>query len=325
MLFVYEYAITLSQEVELIWSRRWTGPSALFILNRLGMAMQVSSFVLYQLNWTTPQSCESGQVWYDISVIFSSTVWAVFSALRTYALGDRSWILTMSVFIPAMFSPLSILYITTTYDSVTVYRESESLTMCVVGNNWSATLDDQVEITTRAINIFVDVIIVLVTWRKTYTTTRMAREANTERPLARLLLQDGTIYFVALLLLNIAILAMYLTDTVFVDGPGSLTTTLEPIIIARFFLDLRKVDGNQNEAARAYTGSSRLSTLHFASRVIGNMGGELHGSFGIYPDDLEGEEDDAIGGVDERNEGDEGAGDALVPTENAEIMEISRV
>lgn len=34
VLLVHEYIVTIDQEVEVIWSRKWTGPTMLFLLNR---------------------------------------------------------------------------------------------------------------------------------------------------------------------------------------------------------------------------------------------------------------------------------------------------
>jgi len=184
--------------------------------------------------------------------------------------------------------------------------------------------DNIVEITTRATTILVDVVILVVTWWKTYTTARMAREAKIETPLSQLLLRDGTVYFLGLLIGNVITLTIYLAkyNNGFQLAIG--IYCMESIIISRFLLNLREVGSNQHDASRLSTSGSRLSVgLHFA--VVGNMGEELHGSFGIgaYPSDLEGEDDDRIGGVEGGNEN---AGDVPPPTtEDAEIMEVSRV
>jgi len=323
VLLLHEYTITIGQEVELIWWRRWTGPSVLFILNRFSMALQVTAFVNHMFaNGAILQNCKFGQVWVGTAVVFSAIIWAAFSALRVYALGGQSWILAMLVWIPAMFSPVAYLgdVINVRY---TQFQLADNVVFCDTIGNWSLKSTLRGEIAVRASSIFVDVVILLVTWWKTYATTRMAREANLEKSLSQLLLRDGTLYFLGLLILNIGTLTYYLVTGI-VSSLETIMDSIQSIIVARFLLNLRGMGSQQNDTAGALTGGSRFSSVHFAPRAVGNIGGELHDSFGIWshPDALEGQEDD---GIEVVGGGNEGAGDALAPTEDAEITEISRV
>jgi len=81
---------------------------------------------------------------------------------------------------------------------------------------------------------------------------------------------------------------------------------LTAIIVSRFFLNLRDVKdtpcagtGDDVEAS-----APSVSNLHFASAIVGNMGAELNGSFGIGTrvDDLDEEEEEESEGFEDAGE-----------------------
>ncbi len=48
VLFIYEYFITIGEEVKYFWARKWTGASALFFLNRyVPFTLYVMEFASY--------------------------------------------------------------------------------------------------------------------------------------------------------------------------------------------------------------------------------------------------------------------------------------
>ncbi|KZT64304.1 hypothetical protein DAEQUDRAFT_42238 [Daedalea quercina L-15889] len=125
-----------------------------------------------------------------------------------------------------------------------------------------------------------DVIILLVTWRKTYHTMKLARNINISAPLSALLLRDGTTYFGAL---NAA---LYFTE-VFV-GFSYFRLSFTSIILSRFFLNLRNAS-----ILDASTSSSRTTQLQSDiqfSRGASSLGGPLAlGGEDIYERDVGGE------------------------------------
>ncbi|KAI0951519.1 hypothetical protein AcW1_008546 [Taiwanofungus camphoratus] len=86
---IYEHVTTFSQEVDLIWSRKRTGATIIFILNRwltIGMAV---AMILLIFDWRT-----------NTELLF--VVWAGFSALRIYAIGGKDWKLALVAFALAL-------------------------------------------------------------------------------------------------------------------------------------------------------------------------------------------------------------------------------
>jgi len=128
--------------------------------------------------------------------------------------------------------------------------------------------------------------------------------------------------------LNIATLAAYLTAARYFVLTLCHPLSTDSIIVARFILNMREVGSTHTGAGYSDAGASfdasRFSSVHLAARMVGNMGGELEGSFGIgsRPNTLEGEEDDEAGGVEV---GDEGARDVLPQTQHLEMVELPRV
>ncbi|OCH85643.1 hypothetical protein OBBRIDRAFT_891047 [Obba rivulosa] len=148
-----------------------------------------------------------------------------------------------------------------------------------------------VEVGSRACAIASDVIILLVTWFKIYPTKREADKHNISSPLATTLLRDGTVYFIALLSLNITILstriAQNLADAVILD------TALSSTITSHFLLTLRELAcERQDEIAScpvpqgqdAGRGDS-IDTHLWLQALVANMGDNFDCALEPFPDD----------------------------------------
>jgi len=126
-----------------------------------------------------------------------------------------------------------------------------------------------------------DSIVIVMTWRKTRLLKKQAMEANTRSPLIYMLLRDGNLHFLAMCILNVTYVIIALEEVPLEINP--LVLALNAIIISRFFLNLRDIKdppgtstGNDLEASAPWS-----TSLRFASAIVGNMGAELDGSFGI--------------------------------------------
>ncbi|KAI0704474.1 hypothetical protein C8T65DRAFT_741038 [Cerioporus squamosus] len=104
-LIVFEYALTFRQEVDMFWNRKLTGATALFLLNRyliiifliLGVAPSGQSQtprVVSYLVGAAPTPSPSCAELVKFATMFEYLVylpWAVFAAMRAYALAARRW------------------------------------------------------------------------------------------------------------------------------------------------------------------------------------------------------------------------------------------
>ncbi|KAI0809274.1 hypothetical protein BC629DRAFT_1106994 [Irpex lacteus] len=140
--------------------------------------------------------------------------------------------------------------------------------LCTLSSTQSERLALSLALSTRSVVISADIIVILVTWLKTGRTYREARQQKVVAPLSRLLLRDGTIYFLVLLVINILVPINDITSLANFDFATSFLTTLAPIIICRFILNLRQID----DGGSSLPSGGRSTGLRFAS----NMGQPLH-------------------------------------------------
>ncbi|KAI0809276.1 hypothetical protein BC629DRAFT_1590338 [Irpex lacteus] len=96
-----------------------------------------------------------------------------------------------------------------------------------------------------------------------------ARRLKISTPLVALLVRDGTAYFAILTIINILIpIANDIPSLVNLDLAASFLTTLVPIIICRFILNLRQLDASES--------SEDSRNLSVSIQFAGNLGGSLH-------------------------------------------------
>ncbi|THG94811.1 hypothetical protein EW026_g6727 [Hermanssonia centrifuga] len=127
--------------------------------------------------------------------------------------------------------------------------------------------------------IAADVLVLALTWNRTFTHRMAAIRVGVQTPLSAMLLRDGTVYFVVLLAIN-------LTDVIGNTVPSlqatsavtsNLIGTLTPILISRFLLNLRQLGEPENETQSRF--NSRFSIPGFRvptlESIVGNMGADL--------------------------------------------------
>ncbi|KAI0800020.1 hypothetical protein C8Q74DRAFT_386073 [Fomes fomentarius] len=128
----------------------------------------------------------------------------------------------------------------------------------------------------------IDALVILITWTSPLTRGALANIRNAKsQSLSTIVLQNGTMYFVVLLFLNLCHLAFSL-DGIFSDGFVSNTTAftspLSAILISRFLLELQqssqrtvKVDSDDE---LNFSDNEELPP-HSRSRVIGSIGSPI--------------------------------------------------
>ncbi|EKM57578.1 uncharacterized protein PHACADRAFT_206475 [Phanerochaete carnosa HHB-10118-sp] len=132
---------------------------------------------------------------------------------------------------------------------------------------------------TRIPLIVADLLVLVLTWMKTYRQYREARALNIKSPLTTCLIHDGTVYFFILLALNVAqILSLYVN---FVVALSIFTSTMPQILICRFMMNLRQLNLDKSTTPEVGT-SQQLASLHTltfnndtTTSFMGNMGEPL--------------------------------------------------
>ncbi|RPD53366.1 hypothetical protein L227DRAFT_617040 [Lentinus tigrinus ALCF2SS1-6] len=253
----YDYIITFALEVNLFWGQKITGTWIIFILNRYLILL---NYILSAFYWM-PQTAKTYALLSrlcSVIAIASSMVnhllffpWAAFSGLRTYAL-SRSRLLGILVFVlsiaPAVvkYMQFFIFDVRGVVDPIIGCHEHEFMSSSDQGRMYDSPYDvrcsaanviasaDVIDIVTKVTGILSEVLVILVTWRTTY---RRGIFSQRGWSLSNVFLFDGTIYFIAILALNILNVSFSLE--------GVLVAWIEPItavLTSRFLLDLQQAN-----------------------------------------------------------------------------------
>ncbi|RDX51355.1 hypothetical protein OH76DRAFT_1401672 [Lentinus brumalis] len=282
--FCWEYCITFNDEVELFWKRGFSGATALFLVNRY-VVLTVNILNLIGYATLSDQSCSLlARAAYAMTCL-QYVIWAAFSCLRTFAL-SKSYPVALLVFLLSSVS-VGVDFSDFRFDLVGV---NIPLLGCTATTTVSTDLFKKYVIIVRTCLIAADLILIYVTW---YTLGRKAF-SNSHHSFVGVLLQDGTIYFMVLLLLNILhlVFTMLAIDTP-LQGASNVSSFTEPVtatLVSRFLIHLQAANrrtlhiDTDNYADRGATFSS-LGTLVF-DRVVGPMESTL--SHGDADDSSEG-------------------------------------
>ncbi|KAI0644308.1 hypothetical protein C8Q79DRAFT_928077 [Trametes meyenii] len=242
-LLCYEWLITFDREIALFWRRKFTGATVLFLTNRyLPIFIQILNLAPTHA-LMSDASCDGYTKALQAIQISQYLPWAAFSALRTFALSRRNWMIATVVFVLSL-APVGI--------NLSQYRW-----LVVVNDPTPGGCGNASTITLEMAK--------KLTWMSTLGTIRITKDALKGRPsFATMLVRDGTIYFAYARITNDALSAVSYF-TVF-------TEPITAVLVSRFLLDLQQV--NQYNQRSTPTTLSQSATLDFA-KVLGSLGGTL--------------------------------------------------
>ncbi|KAI0793678.1 hypothetical protein C8Q74DRAFT_1215220 [Fomes fomentarius] len=166
-LLAYEYIITFDREMKFFWRQKITGSSVLFIVGRYLTLVFAGLDTMSSLTPTT----------INFKHPHSTTLFRVFSALRAYALssGTRGqWFISTFVLLLAL-APL----ITNFVDHRLIW---------VIGQSGKLL---KVTIISRVCLITSDLLVVCVTWKATYKTSREIKVLGQQSSLSSILFKNG--------------------------------------------------------------------------------------------------------------------------------------
>ncbi|KAI0738593.1 hypothetical protein C8Q80DRAFT_1358063, partial [Daedaleopsis nitida] len=262
-LIIYEVLILFGREVEVYWKRRITGASILFFLSKyLSFSKMILTWALYLPIFTDirlvvllfkinlrsisgAHSCETTQRVYVAIQMAQYLPWAVFSALRVYAL-SRSQIWT-TLILALSLAPVGVNMSTYILNTIGGVNEPgygcEETFLIPISSSESA----RGTIISRGCLILADVSVIGITmWSNrlvNFNGDNMLSHVIRSRSLQSLLVRDGTIYFIALLSLNTLHLAFSLQD-MFNNGYASyfvlFTEPCTAVLVNRFLLHLQE-------------------------------------------------------------------------------------
>ncbi|OCH84820.1 hypothetical protein OBBRIDRAFT_763771 [Obba rivulosa] len=96
----FDHASTVTREIELIWSQKFSAVALLFHLNRWALFLwAINNLSIDFLPLATIPSCVGVNAYGAIVQLVLFTVWAAFSAIRLYAISLGNWPITIAVFL----------------------------------------------------------------------------------------------------------------------------------------------------------------------------------------------------------------------------------
>ncbi|KAJ7751498.1 hypothetical protein DFH07DRAFT_960909 [Mycena maculata] len=208
-------------------------------------------------------------------MILRTLGYGLFSSLRVLALSNRNWYLAILVFLLCLPSAIMPSYVYAHQDAPAV-----DVFGCELAYFASPTLHDRRKYSYARIiaDILSEAIVITVTVFRTFELrhSEVPIDGKSRPGVAFLLLRDGTIYFVALLVLSLADMLVLIFDHVpeFATRYDYwvvpyYTPVFRTILICRFLLMLRAIYYDEDADA----GNTDMDhSIQFASRVIGRMG-----------------------------------------------------
>ncbi|KAI0356738.1 hypothetical protein OH77DRAFT_1422925 [Trametes cingulata] len=270
-LLLYDVLLSFDAEARLVWRNPKSFASLLYLLNRyLALFILLLSFAT--INPIPDNSCIAVGWCLSILAILELLGPAVFAALRMYALSGRNKYLSAVTLILSLAPALEALSDTYKY----LPANEAPPANCTVTGFYSPQINIGRALAARLPVILADCLVISITWRESFKNLNVLHALrNSEQPsLYRIFLQNGSVYFCALLSLNIlditlGLLQITLPDSV--NGGGSyVTQIISPmnfILTSRFLLDLRSVQ-EKLSAGSGSSGSASVGTLQFAGADI---------------------------------------------------------
>ncbi|KAH9888009.1 hypothetical protein C8Q73DRAFT_794442 [Cubamyces lactineus] len=262
-LLAYDYLLTFSGEIQFVWSRKFSGATVVFVLNRY--VTLFSKIVLPISTFWWPNQTDQRSVVHTVAFVV-----AAFSALRVYAVWNKDWRIFVLVFAVAIVVPVTNMY---------QYIQSipAALPWPIYGVPGAHCFLSRLSIVTHTCAIGADLLVIVLTWIKTYQMKKEASVLGSGAAFSSLILRDGTLYFGTMLVLNVThLIVLQSSDTL--DPLPIFVDVFTSILISRFMLNLREVAGRGSDdlsTASRFQGTSRFSSVRFAADIVGDMGAPL--------------------------------------------------
>ncbi|KAI0783711.1 hypothetical protein C8Q75DRAFT_833280 [Abortiporus biennis] len=283
VLLFFDTILTFPKEVQRIWRRRFTGATFIYALTRYvnvaeRITLVVSLFVQPALGNDAP--CVPVLRIDDILNDLNLAAVGAFTALRLFGIYGMAWSLLMLIVIIWAARITLTVYTQVSYTPVSF---GPPLWGCGGAFNISDDLLYRFDTISNALMLASDVLLIVLTWVKTWSVRRSSAKFGFKTPLATLLLRDGTVYFVIILVIQIFAIISSQVGSGFIlwDVWTYFAQILIVIFLCRFMLNLRGVNlGStiQDESQLATSQNNtltRLSDLHFATNMVGNLAAPL--------------------------------------------------
>ncbi|PCH33319.1 hypothetical protein WOLCODRAFT_135054 [Wolfiporia cocos MD-104 SS10] len=287
-LVFYEYAITLSDEVALVWGSGGWLSKWLFLLNRYSILVYALLANMDVLPWNTIPSCVAYTVASILSELMTFVLWAVFSGIRVYAISGRRWYLVCLAVILGLVPVATNVYgIVETRYTIGEAGQNGDTAICYVFSFLSLTTSNMLVVITRSCSIASDILVLAVTCIA-LKPARLGRLIGTHA-LAGILLRDGVVYFAFLVFLNMAQISLMTTGSVYHEVCETFLPPMTSIVISRMLLNMlrtrRDADTEDRSSEHATAASTQTQLTEWTiSVVVDSVGWQTDASTSSSPE-----------------------------------------
>ncbi|PCH38941.1 hypothetical protein WOLCODRAFT_146790 [Wolfiporia cocos MD-104 SS10] len=236
-LILYDYSLTLSQEIQLMWNKTSQGNTALFLMNRCVMISIVVSYI-FMVPWVDltnanlPISVAERMIFLvEVATDASLAMWAVVSAFRVYAVSHRCWSLAILTLLLGS-APLAT---NLTLEARSYFFVDNALVDQL--EHLSTSTISKLGLAARICLIISDALVITITWYMLHNHETRLALAQRRLSLSQLLIRDGTLNFTLLLVLNV--IGVVLNNLQVTYGFVYLTDAATTVLISRLMLNLR--------------------------------------------------------------------------------------
>ncbi|KAI0640675.1 hypothetical protein C8Q79DRAFT_1014901 [Trametes meyenii] len=271
-LLLFDYLITLGEEVRLFWKRKATAATVLYVIVRYWTLAVYALLNLIAVLLSIPDTRlgDTSTILTPASRVYS----AAFSALRVFALSQKNWVLSSTVFILSL-GPVAV--------NLTVYgyglRGQNAPLYGCQGLDGATVVE--VSAVSRTGLILAETLVIVVTLAQAWNGLFRFDRRTAISSLTTVLIYDGTKYYVVLLILNISeVIMVHFSNTPILPGVSYITQISEPltaIFISRFLLDLQAANQATRELNSRWSPGVSIpiednpATLVFASLTAGSV------------------------------------------------------
>ncbi|KAH9856682.1 hypothetical protein C2E23DRAFT_451706 [Lenzites betulinus] len=250
----YDYLLTLKDEIALIWNSPRSLGKIFFLMIRYGFVVDMALILLYNLQITptsgpalTAKSC---QALYRTAAVIQLVGFAsvsAFVAIRIAALWSHSLPLGTILFLLGLLNPSTIIPLSGF--KIGMINAPWPMAACIQNvteeNIWFLPLlETDFPIASSAVSIAYEFLCLTLTVSKTFGAYKLQKNTGMRTSFSKLLLRDGSLYFVVLAALGIFnVAASSLPESPLpVDISVILGRTCVPVLTSRFILNLRRTN-----------------------------------------------------------------------------------
>jgi len=274
----YDILLTYDREMTCIWKRKFSGVTVIFVcLRYITLVSQIATFA----NDVQPGiilPCKITNYLYYSTALLARISCAAFGSLRIWAIWGQHWPLLVVTLVLGLIPVVIDIY---QVAIIVVYALALPAPFGGCGSDiaLSSEIQTRLALAGRTFAIATDAVILIATWSKTWATRQGLRTMNVSIggprvSLSELLMRDGTIYFAALLCLNIMALILDTTPQVVFNPTSLFIDSFTAILLCRLILNLRSF--NLTDGSTHHGNNIRqIASVKFADNIGASV--SVHG------------------------------------------------